>query len=109
MAKKRPQHTKIDIVLSSSVIKMHLKSRFKELSLSYSDVVRDARDKKLELTNSHLSVYFNNAIPVTGYPTQKHVIWLCLRYRIKIRLDVDSILPFSEEQAIINLKKFFPY
>jgi len=108
MAKERPAHTKIDIVLSSDVIKKSLLRRFKELSLSHTNVVRDAREKGLELTNSHLSVYFSNPSPVSGYPTQKHILWLCLRYDISIGLKVASPEGFDEEKAIKNLKRYFP-
>lgn len=109
MAKKRQQHAKIDIVLSSRIIKAHLKSRFKELSLLHSNVVKDAREKGLDLTNSHLSVYFSNDTPVIGYPTQKHILWLCLRYGVYIALRVYPPDEFNEEKALNLLKKYFPY
>jgi len=109
MAKERPAQSKIDIILSSDVIKKSLLKRFKELSLSHTDVVRDAREKGLRLTDSHLSVYFNNSPPVLGYPTQKHILWLCLRYDISIGLKIASPKGFNEEKAIENLKRYFPY
>jgi hypothetical protein len=98
--------TTVDIVKISSPIKKHLKDRFAELNLSYDKIVKDAKDRGFSLSKSCLSVYFNNEDLKKNYPTQKQIIWLCLRYGIDIKLNVKK-LEYNETECLQRLKEYF--
>ena len=95
----------IDIIAESADIKEALYLRFYELNLSNTAVCRDARNKGHRIYESSLSRYLSTLKKETGRRrlyiplsvhegrgrglSQKDVLWLCARYCIKIRLNVE--------------------
>ncbi len=94
------------IIKSSDPIKEALKERFKELSLNYSNISDDSEKQGHKSDISSLSRYLNKDAYVKGGLSQEHIIWLCVRYSINIKLLVKPV-PHNEDQAIKNLKKYF--
>jgi len=99
------ERKKNDIITDSTVIKRSLKDRFKELGLSYSMIEKDSvlRGRK-GICKSSLSRYLNNN-SVNGL-SHENIIWLCIRYSIRINLQVDK-LEYNEEKALLMLSKIF--
>jgi hypothetical protein len=94
MAKKQ---RKIDIVLYSTKLKEMLLLRFKTYDMRIADIVRDARELRMTtITKEKLSRYFNSDVPVTGYPTQEDILWLCARWGVKIKLNISLVEEFSD-------------
>jgi hypothetical protein len=80
---------RVDIIIGSKKIKAALITRREELGLTYDDMIRHAKEAGIKgLTKSALSLYFNKEMPVLGFPTQKHIIFLCIRYGIRDRKSV---------------------
>jgi len=100
------RQTKIDILLSSNKIKDLLRQRFNELTLSNKDVVNESKKYIKGLSEPKLSLYFNKSQPVWGYPTQKHLLYLCTRYCISLRVTATKEI-YQEDKAIYNTIKTF--
>ena len=96
--KSKEEQKRLDIVLLSKGVKNKLKYRFKELNLKPSDVVKDAKERGMKtITKEKLSRYLNSDIPIHGFPTQKDVIWLCVRYGLEIQIKVNILTTPQEE------------
>ena len=97
----------IDIVLMAPSIKKNLKKRIEELNLSYSMIVNEAKALGMKgITKSSISCYLNYNPPKNGSLSQKHIIWLCLRYGVKLSVR-SELLEYNEEQCKKELSKFF--
>jgi transcriptional regulator with XRE-family HTH domain len=94
---------RVDIVVGSKRIKEAIKIRRQQLDLTYEDIIRHAKEAGIKgLTKSNLSLYFNNDKPVLGFPTQRHIIFMCIRYGISIGLNINYI--DVEKTELINGK-----
>lgn len=103
----------MDIVKDSSAIHSSLLKRWEDLDLSQADIVKDAAERGFTITKSALSAYVKHKKQFT----QKHIIWLCLRYDIPVQLQVGKavvvnggvrykIEKYNELRALENLKKY---
>lgn len=104
--KKKVEQSKVDILLSSQTLKQLLRDRIKSLNLTMTDVVQESKEHISGITKSNLSLYFNNKNPIRGFPTQKHILYLCIRYGIKISI-IFTKEKYIEEKAINDVKKVF--
>jgi hypothetical protein len=77
------------IVKNSTRIRKLLIERLSELNKSNSDVVKDARSRGREITNSSFGRFINHG-NVKSTLSQEDVVWLCFRYGIEIQLMVGS-------------------
>lgn len=104
------------IVKNSTRIRTLLKDRITELKLSNLAVVKDARERGRELTDSSFSRFIKHG-NVQSTLSQEDVIWLCFRYGIEIKLLVGSpmvsegriklVVPaYNEEQCIKYANRF---
>ena len=104
------------IVKNSTRIRTLLKTRFDELKLSNSQIVKDARERGREITNSSFGRFMNHG-NVKSTLSQEDVVWLCFRYGIEIQLLVGSpkvtegkiklsVPPYNEELCIKYAEKF---
>ena len=99
------EQKKVDIVLYSPKIKEYLKLVFAGKNLKAADVVKDANEKGVKtITKEKLSRYLNNDKPVTGFPTQRDILWLCARYSVKVKL-VATLIEESEEDALLKAEQ----
>ena len=94
------------IVKSSSKIKKALTERFKELRITKSDIVQDAEQRGHPIGLSTLSRYLNKGAYVKSGLSQEHILFLCVRYSIDIKLII-NVKDYNKSEAIENLKKYF--
>lgn len=95
------EQKKVDIVLYSPTVKAYLKQVLINKNLKPADVVKDAQEKGMKtITKEKLSRYLNNDIPIKGFPTQRDILWLCARYKIRVKLAVAFLEKQSDEDAI---------
>jgi len=100
MSTKNKRQKRIDIIVSSKSVRNAIIKRRKELDLTYDQIIADAKEAGISgLTRSSLSHYFNNETPVVGYPTQRHVLFMCFRYGIIVGMEVE-ILKLRKEDII---------
>jgi len=94
-----------DIVKNHGVLRDNLKERIKELDLSYTSIIDDAKKHGVYgITRSSLSKYFGNK--EKGSITQEQLCWICIRYDVHIRIDV-KLSPYNEEKCLDRLIKIF--
>ena len=107
---------RICIIKNSTRIRTLLKDRFVELNKSHSDIVKDARARGVEITNSSLGRFMNHG-NVKSTLSQEDIVWLCFRYGIEIQLMVGSpkieegkiklwVPPYNEELCIKYADRF---
>ena len=96
----------LDLIRINTKIKQKLQARFEELSLTRKEVCQDAREKGMVLQQSSLSRYINNEKIVTGSLTHEQVMWLCCRYCVPIKIDVQPT-PYSDSKSEQFLNVFF--
>jgi transcriptional regulator with XRE-family HTH domain len=106
------------IIKNSPTIKKCLKARFAELNITMTHVVKDARSRGVLLENAALARFLKGR--KENVPSEEKIIWLCIRYGIKIQLiigdtvresdgtTVFKLLPYNEEGAMNVLAKMFP-
>jgi len=96
----------LDFIRINRDIKNRLNYRFNEMALTRKDVCVDAREKGFIIQQSALSRYMSNEYIVPGSLTQEQILWLCCRYCIPLKLNVNKI-EYSDEISSILLKKYF--
>jgi len=95
------------IVKSSNPIRKFLKQRFKELNLTLDQICADGTRHKQKIFKPQLSRYLSGSNDVKyGIISEQIIVFLCCRYCINIKLKVTK-LPYSEESALENVKKYF--
>lgn len=100
------------IIKTSTKIRESLYARFAELALSYSDIIDDALEKGRKIDKASLSRYLApveknlKGVQVDGGLSQENILWLAIRYGIKISLQVVPE-PYEKEIAIERVKKIF--
>lgn len=100
----RKRHQKLDIIANDILIKKKLKTRIKDLGLTYKNIIDESIKHNIPgITKSSLSVYLNNIDSLHGSLTQKSVVYLCFRYGIKIRIIV-STNEYNEEECLRKIK-----
>lgn len=95
----------MSIIKESKGIKLALKQRIKELNLKPSAIVDDAQSRGLPLSKSTLSNFLNDKDK--GTPSDEIIVWLCIRYGIKININISKI-PYIEKEALKVLKQVYP-
>ncbi len=107
------------IVKESTRIRKLLDKRFKELNLKSKEIVADAREKGMLITEANFSRYLKNKGLAGGLP-QESIIWLTMRYGIPVTLLVGKPLlngnrlelvlpPYDEKECIKNVKKHYKF
>lgn len=100
---KVKKQKRVDIIVGSKRIKEAIKTRREQLELTYDDIIAHAKEAGIKgLTKSSLSLYFNNNTPVLGFPTQRHIIFMCIRYGISIGINVNYV--DAKPKEILNGK-----
>ena len=105
------------IVKNNVTIRNALKSRFEELSLKMADIESDARARNVPMDKAALYKYIGGWH--LGIPSEEKILWLCVRYGIRLQFIVGDpiikdgketyvLLPYDEKKSIENLKKMFP-
>lgn len=79
-----------DIVKESKKIKKWLVKRFDELELNNRMIHDDARLYGMSIDQGALSRYLTKPLPVKGGLSHKQIIWLCMRYCVPIKFDVQG-------------------
>lgn len=88
--------SRVDLIRSNKKIKSLIKAGIEKNGDTYGRIVDDAKAAGIQgLTGAHLSRYLNandtdDRISL-GIITQRHIIWLCKRYSIKIKVDAKKI------------------
>lgn len=104
------------IVKNSTRIRKLLSERFTELKLTNSVIVKDARARGREITDSSFGRFMNHG-NVKSTLSQEDVVWLCFRYGIEIQLLIGSptivdgkikltVPPYNEELCIKYAERF---
>lgn len=113
------QTTRKSIVKDSIKIRELLKERFKDLNLKSRHIILDAKEKNISFTEASLSRYLNHGNIVNGL-AEEHIVWLCIRYGIELRLLVGKpvlsgtkmnlVIPkYNEKECLEKLSKIFPW
>ncbi len=108
---------KRSIIKDSNRIRTLLKDRLAELDIKPSQVIEDAKERKMPFTAASLSKYLNHG-NIASTLSEENIVWLCLRYGIPINLfigkpvmkdnKINFIVPkYNEEECLNNLKKVF--
>jgi len=101
----RKRHQKLDIISNNILIKKKLKTRIKDLGLTYKDIIEESIRHNIQgITKSSLSVYLNNIDSLHGSLTQKAVVYLCKRYGINIRIIV-STDEYNEKECLKKVEE----
>lgn len=79
-----------DIVKESKKIKRALMKRFNELELTGRAISEDALMYGMSIDQGALSRYQKKPLPVKGGLSHKQIIWLCMRYCVPVRFDVQG-------------------
>lgn len=96
----RKRHQKLDLIANNILIKKKLKTRIKDLGLTYKNIIEESiRHNIIGITKSSLNVYLKNTDSLHGSLTQKSVIYLCKRYGINIRIIV-STDEYNEKECL---------
>lgn len=100
----RKRHQKLDVIANNILIKKKLKTRIKELGLTYKNIIEESiRHNIVGITKSSLNVYLKHVDSLHGSLTQKSVVYLCKRYGINIRIIV-STNEYNEKECLENVK-----
>ena len=101
----------MSLVKDSVLVRNKLHDRLKELyptNLGYgfknAEVIKDATERSFKIAPEQLSRYFGDK-PKNGL-SESQIIWLCIRYGITIKLQVDKP-HFNELEALKKLKLIF--
>ena len=74
------------IVKSSSLLQKVLKARIKQLKLRQTDIIRDAKELgRPSISKANLSLFLSSKTSRNGLK-EEDIIWLCVRYAVKITL-----------------------
>ena len=92
------------IVRSSKEIKEKLRARWKELQLTYADVIRDAKSRGMNIEKGELSHYLNGDKRTMS---QHKVLRLCVRWGVKLQLLVSIPGKYNQKECESNLLKLF--
>lgn len=103
---KIKEQIKTDIIISSLSIKKRLHTRFEELNITPKQIVKESKKYISGLNEAKISSYFKYDIPMTNFPTQKQLLYLCVRYGILLKIK-SKIEPYNEEICIKNVQKTF--
>jgi hypothetical protein len=96
----------LDIIRINTSIKKKLVFRFDELGLTNKDVCLDAKKLGYVIQESALSRYINNNQIVVGSLTQEQILWLCCRYCITLKLEIEKEI-YNKKRAEELLNKYF--
>ena len=99
---------KIDIVTFSLPLKNKLRNRlFKELNLTYNNIVENAKEDGIEGINKpNLSRYFRSDKPASGLISQRSLLYLAYRYGIIVKLKILS-KQYNEKECKDLIKTLF--
>ncbi len=108
-------------LVSHPDIHEELHKRWKELSLKPSEIMRDAKERGMNIDGPRLSVYKNmlKTGKTNGGLTFEQLTFLCIRYGIYININIGQpiitegklewkVLPYNELDSIRRLNKAFP-
>ena len=93
------------IIKSSNIIRQHIKTRIKELNLTYDKIVTEAQLHGMRFTKPSLSRYLNAKGQAVGMGEQD-IIYLAMILGLNIKLVV-RLNPYDEAQCMENVKYFF--
>lgn len=108
---------KRSIIKQSSTIQTHLRTRFEELGLSYTQIGLEAQRFGISNVNAQtLSRYFSGK--QQGKLSEESIIYLCYRYGIPVTLNVGvpvvrdgkivHVIPkYNEQECIEKIKALF--
>jgi hypothetical protein len=105
-----------DLLKSSETLRDALKDRWKKLGLTQLAVVKDANERKINMTKEALNKYINRPYSL-GALNQQQITWLAWRYDIPVFLKVGepsdknvkyTINEYDELRALKRLAKVYP-
>ena len=105
------------IIKESVRIRTLLKKRFDELELKSKDIVSEANNHDIPITEASLSRYLKGK-SISNSLSQEAIIWLTRRYGVPVMLFVGKPLlngsrlefklpEYDEKECLKNMKKFY--
>jgi hypothetical protein len=91
-----------DIIKSSGKIRKLLLTQFHKLDLTPKLVLNDAKKHGMILNKAAFSRYFNNEFKEGGILTQYQILWLCVRWSIKISFKAE-LADYNEKECLKNI------
>lgn len=104
--KKRSKPSNLSLIRMHGRVKFRLHEKFTDLGLSNRDVINDAAELGYTIHEAAMSKYFRSTRVSSGMLTEKDILFLCVRYGLKIQLDVIDE-GMNTEDIATNLRNLF--